>query len=193
MKHGNGVNAERDQRLAEQIERELRSAFDIEPSPALLPRVRSRIEHLSPRPSLRWWIWGVPTAAVAMIVIVMVVSPRFSRTDISTARVPVEQTAQTSTSSVTPSGSLVVRPNVSARQESAVEPRRVSASRSAKPQANPVVVVRTNEQKAWQEFIAFASRGPIVVETTTTVASATPIESVRIAPVEVPAVVFEPQ
>ena len=57
--------------------------------------------------------------------------------------------------------------------------------------AAQVASVGANEQEMWQEFIAFASRGPILIEVTTSARSVMPIESVRIAPVEVPAVVFE--
>ena len=143
-----------------QLERELESALGIEPSPAFLARVRTRIA-AEPEPSA-WRLSFEPLAAVAIVGIVMaIVMPQFMRQETARPDVGVPRVADVVPPPV--ETALARQPaNAQARQRAVTEVR-AESPRTLPLQLSPVLFA-DDDQRAFALFVAAVGEGRVLEE-----------------------------
>jgi hypothetical protein len=180
------LNQQADDSLAERIDRELEAALAVQASPTVTRHVLGRTATMTPRygrPPL-WWL--APIAAGLFGVFMFYEGfgrynpPRDVAPDITTrAAPPLAQAA----------GPVEREPTVVSRTRRPARPPQIR--RRPARDDTPVAVISREEQRGWQQFLAFAAQGPIEVQTTV-VPELQPIEPVRIAAIEFDDISLQP-
>jgi hypothetical protein len=134
-------------------DQEIRDALRVDPSPAFLARVRTRIAS-EPAPSAWRWSWTIAAvgAMAATVLIAVVMSrPRHEKPpapDVAHAFTPAEAPAGSTLQQTEPAGSTAVRrpgPSASARLEAPRAPARLAEAQSAKADSRTVPAQMASE------------------------------------------------
>lgn len=137
----------------DRLDRELRAALTVDPSPAFLPGVRARAAEVRPKSPWHgeWFIVPVAVAAAAVLLVIAPREPEQALTRaVQTAAVPPAQMIQAA-----PLAALAT-----------TTVARSSTRRMARPanSRRPEVIVAEAEKAAWFQFMEMAGRGLIPAE-----------------------------
>lgn len=175
----------------EALDRQLGAAFGVEPSPAFMARIRSRVASESMRPSWQtgaglWRMGGLSVAAAALLAAVL------WRPSVEVTPPPASTAVQTAppvAAGMVPSKSPLST-DIPAPAPAAETRRLRSASRSARRTASPdgehPVIIAADEAAALRRLFADVREGRVAAmlpDLPTAPASLTPIEAIEIPPI----------
>jgi hypothetical protein len=163
-----------DAALIEEVERELRRALAIEPSPEFAQRVRMRIGETSRSPAMPIARWLVPLTAAAACVLAMGIGWRYSSGSPESTSAPLA-TRVASDVELRQPPARVVPP----------EPLRLPARPVRRGPVEPDVIVPPERARALARMLALARSGVVDEETLRPVAPAPAPEALEVAPLVV--------